>query len=119
MAGGQITDYIAGLPADVRPLAEAIRDTIRRAAPESVEGVKYGIPSFALAGRSIIYFGVWKKHVALYPIYAGSAQFEREIAPYRTKKDTVRFPLGKPIPYDLITRIVQSQLSRLPLPEAE
>lgn len=109
----KISDYIATLPTDIRWLAESIRDTIRRAAPDSVEDVKYGIPTFSIDRKSIIYFGIWKKHVGLYPIYRGSDQFEAEIAPYRAKKDTVQFLLGKPIPYDLITKIVESQVSGL------
>lgn len=106
-----ISDYIAALPEAVRPVAEAIRRTIGDAAPGSVEGVKYGIPTFKIDGRSIIYFAVWKKHVGLYPIYRGTEAFEARISPYRAKKDTVQFSLGAPMPLELISGIVESQLA--------
>lgn len=112
-ASSKILDYIATLPTDICPIAEAIRNTLRRASPDSVEDVKYGIPTFLIDGKPFIYFGVWKKHVGLYPIYKGSDRFEAEITPYRAKKDTIQFLLSKPIPYDLITKVVQSQFDRL------
>ncbi len=104
-----IRDYIAALPEGSRSIAEAIRQSIRTAAPGCVEDIKYGIPAFKIGGKSVVYFAVWKKHVGLYPIYRGSDHFEAEIAPFRAKKDTVQFSLSKPIPYDLITKIVESQ----------
>lgn len=108
-----IADYIIALPEAVRSIAEAIRQTIRNAAPESVEDVKYGIPTFKIGDRSIIYFGVWKKHVGLYPIYRGTDAFEAGISPYRVKTDTVQFSLGAPMPLELIARIVESQLAHM------
>lgn len=111
-----ITDYIRALPEGIRPAAEAIRETIKQSLPDAVEAVKYGIPAFLIGGKLIggkplIYFAIWKKHVGFYPIYPGSEAFEAEIAPYRTGKDTVRFPLGRSIPHDLIRKIVQSQVA--------
>lgn len=106
-----IADYILALPEAARDVAEAIRQTIRDAAPGSVESVKYGIPTFKIDGRSIIYFAVWKKYVGLYPIYRGTEAFEARISPYRAKKDTVQFSLRAPMPLELITSIVESQLA--------
>ena len=108
-----IAVYIATLPETSRPIAEILCQIIRRAAPECVEAVKYGIPTFRIGKKSLVYFGVWKKHVGLYPIYRGTDAFEAEIAPYRAKTDTVQFPLNKPMPLELITRIVESQLASL------
>jgi uncharacterized protein YdhG (YjbR/CyaY superfamily) len=108
-----ISAYIAALPESSRPIAEILCQTIRLAAPACVETVKYGIPTFKIGNRSLIYFGVWKKHIGLYPIYRGTDAFEAEIAPYRVKTDTVQFFLSEPMPLELIARIVESQLANL------
>lgn len=113
---GKITSvdgYIATLPPDVQSIAETVRTAIRLAAPTSVEAIRYGMPAFQVDGATVIYFAVWKKHVGLYPIYAGTPLFEREIGPYRAEKDSVRFPLNQPLPLHLIGSIVESQLARL------
>jgi uncharacterized protein YdhG (YjbR/CyaY superfamily) len=108
-----IPAYIGMLPIEHQPLAERVRQTIRKAAPQCVEGIAYGMPTFRIDGHSLIYFAVWKKHIGLYPIYPGSAELEARIAPYRAKKDTVQFSLHVPLPCELIADIVASQLSRL------
>lgn len=105
-----IHEYIALLQDDVRDTAEAVRQTILRILPEAEETIRYGIPAFVLGGHSIIYFAVWKSHIGLYPIYRGTEEFERIVSPYRARKDTVQFPLKSPIPLDLVSRIVASQL---------
>lgn len=113
MAGpADIDAYIAGLSEEVRPIAVAIRRTIRAAAPACGEKISYGIPAFVIDGRNFLYFAMWKKHVGLYPIYRGDASYEEALAPYRAKIDTVQFMLNTPIPHELIDRIVEAQLSR-------
>jgi uncharacterized protein YdhG (YjbR/CyaY superfamily) len=108
-----IDEYIQGLPERVQSVATGIRATIRLAAPNSTETIKYDIPTFQMDGLSFLYFGIWKRHIGLYPIYIGTDEFETEIREYRAKKDTVQFPLNKPVAYDLVSKIVVSQLSIL------
>lgn len=108
-----IDDYIAALPEAVRDVASSVRETIRKAAPGAVEAIKYGMPVFQKDGASFVYFAVWKTHIGLYPIYRGTDDFEAAIGPYRAKKDTVQFPLDKPLPTEVIAMIVHSQLAKL------
>ena len=68
------------------------------------------MPVFSLDGTYLVYVGAWKHHIGLYPIPVLPADLEREIAPYRTKTDTVRFLYKKPIPYDLIERLIEALL---------
>jgi uncharacterized protein YdhG (YjbR/CyaY superfamily) len=75
------------------------------AVPEVGETISYGIPTMTLHGKHLVYFGAWKHHIAVYPIPAADVAFEQEIAPYRAGQGTLRFPLRKPIPYDLIQRL--------------
>ena len=101
-----IDEYIGAFPAQVQPVLAEIRRTIREVAPAAGETISYQMPTFTLNGKHLVYFAGWKNYVSLYPIPAGDAAFQRDIAPYRAGKGTLRFPLGKPVPYDLIGRLV-------------
>jgi uncharacterized protein YdhG (YjbR/CyaY superfamily) len=108
-----IDAYIASLPEAVQPLVDDLRRTILEAAPDATQAIKYNMPAFRLDGTYLIYLGAWKKHIGLYPVASGDAAFEAMVAPYRTAKDTIRFALGKPIPHDLVTRIVKARLAQI------
>jgi uncharacterized protein YdhG (YjbR/CyaY superfamily) len=108
-----IDEYIGSLPSEVQELAQALRRTIIRSAPNLTETIRYDMPAFRHGDATIIYFAFWKKHIGLYPIYRGDTQFEAEIGPYRAKTDTVQFRLDAPIQHELITKIVRSQLAKI------
>ncbi len=108
-----IDAYMAGLPEASHHIIATIRQMIAIVAPEAAEEIKYGMPTSTLNGTNIIYYAAWKKHIGLYPIYPGPPQFEAAIAAYRDKKDTVRFPLGQPIPYEVIDLILSQRIAQL------
>lgn len=101
-----IDEYIAGFPKDVQEILEKIRQTIREAAPEAEEAIRYRMPSFKLKGN-LVYFAAFKRHIGFYPIPSGIEQFKAELSVYEQGKGSVQFPLDKPIPYDLISRTVK------------
>lgn len=100
-----IDQYIANFPAEVQAILEKIRQTIRQAAPEAAEAIKYQMPTFTLKGN-LVHFAAHKNHVGFYPAPTGIEQFKDETSPYQSGKGTLQFPLSEPIPYDLISRIV-------------
>ena len=102
-----VDEYIAGFPHEVQDLLQQIRAAIREAAPEAGETISYGIPTFTLNGRYLIYFAAYKKHLSLYPAPSGIPEFEADLAAYQAGKGTLQFPYGQPIPFDLIRRIVK------------
>ena len=104
-----IDEYISGFPLDVQKKLKAIRRTIRKAAPGVTEAIKYRIPAFILKGN-LIYFAAFKKHIGIYPAPRGDEAFREELDAYEGGKGTVQFPLDKPIPFDLIARIVKFRL---------
>lgn len=110
-------EYIAGFPDDVQTVLRQIRSTIRAAAPDAEETISYQIPTFTLHGTYLIYFAGFKKHVSVYPAPVDNPEFAEEMAVYGSGRGTARFPLNRPIPLDLITRMVkfriQETLSRL------
>ena len=105
-----VDDYIAGFPQDVQKILEKVRTTIRKMAPGAEETISYQIPTFKLNGSYLIYFAGFKNHISLYPAPRGAEEFKKELAAYEGGKGTVRFPLDKSIPFDLIKRIVKYKI---------
>ena len=110
-----IDEYIADFPDDVQAPMEKIRATIRKAAPRAEEAIKYQIPTFVLNGN-LIHFAGYKNHIGLYPGSRAIEEFEDELSGYKLSKGTVQFPLDKPMPVGLISKItkfcVQRNLSK-------
>lgn len=105
-----VDEYIASFPADVQVQLQGVRRAMRAAAPGTEEAISYGIPTFMLDGRYLVYFAGWKRHISVYPIPAVDAQLEKEIERFKAGKGTLRFPLNEPIPYDLIGRLVAAAM---------
>ena len=102
-----IDEYIAAFPEGAQKILEELRATIKAAAPEAGEKISYGIPTFTLDGKYLIYFAGWKNHISIYPIPTGSAAFNKEVSKYIDGKGTLKFPIDKPLPLKLITKIVK------------
>ena len=102
-----VDEYLAGFPAEVREVLEEVRQAIHRAAPAAIESISYGMPAFSRNGRSLLYFAGWKHHVAVYSIPTMSPALEKELVNFRKAKDTLNFPLTRPMPYDLIERLTR------------
>ena len=100
-----IDEYIRGFPTNTREVLEGLRRVIRQAAPEAAEAISYQMPTFKLAGRSLVHFAGYAKHIGLYPLPSGIEAFKEELEPYAQGKGSIRFPLDRPIPYDLVGRI--------------
>lgn len=99
-----IDQYIANYPEPVQEILEQIRKTIRKEAPEAVEVISYGIPTFKYHGN-LVYFAAYKNHIGFYPTSSGIEKFKSKLSAYKLSKGTIQFPLGEPIPYDLIREI--------------
>ncbi|WP_316792092.1 iron chaperone [Pedobacter frigoris] len=101
-----IDEYISGFPEDVRKILEEVRATIREAAPEAEETIGYAMPTFKLNGN-LIHFAAYKNHIGLYPTPNGIEEFKEELSRYKGAKGSVQFPIDKPMPLDLISRITK------------
>lgn len=100
-----VEEYIGSFPGDVRDILREVRSTIGGAVPEAGERISYGIAAFTLGGRDLVYFAGWKKHISVYPVPTEDADLTQELAPYLAARGTLKFPLGKPVPYPLIGRV--------------
>ena len=105
-----IDEYIAQCPEDVQPVLAKIRTVVREAAPQAVEKMSYQMPGFYLNGY-LVWFGVHKRHIGLYPTRSGIEEFKEELSAYKGAKGSVQFPLDQPIPYELIRKIVRFRVA--------
>lgn len=101
-----VDEYIALYPASIQSLLQAIRATIRKAAPTAEEKIGYQMPGYALHG-TLVYFGAWKTHIGFYPVSSGISAFTDALAGYKTFKGTIQFPFNQPLPHALIADIVR------------
>lgn len=102
-----IDEYIAEFPPEVARVLSEMRALIRSVAPDATETIAYAIPTFDLNGTHLVHFAGYAHHVGFYPIPSAMVAFADELAPYRSGKGSARFPLGQPLPVDLIRRIVE------------
>jgi len=101
-----IDEYIEAFPDNIRAVLKDIRHTVHTAAPGATEAIAYQMPTFRLHGN-LVHFAAFKNHIGFFPTPSGIEAFKQEIAQYKWAKGSVQFPLAKPIPYDLIARIVK------------
>ena len=101
-----INEYIRTFPENVQATLEKLRKIISQAAPEAEETISYNIPTFKLKGN-LVHFAGYKNHIGFYPTPSGIEHFKDELSTYEFAKGSVKFPLNKPIPYDLIRKIVE------------
>jgi uncharacterized protein YdhG (YjbR/CyaY superfamily) len=106
MSTNSIDDFINTYPAEAQVILREVRDAIRRAAPDATEKISYGIPTFTFHGN-LIHFSAYEHHIGLYPGAAAVAHFLPKLRDYKTAKGTIQFPLGQPIPYELIEEITR------------
>lgn len=100
-----IDEYIAVFPKDVQEILEKIRGTVKKAAPEAQETIKYDMPTFTLNGN-LVHFATFKNHIGFFPPVKGLEKYRAELSAYEGPKGSLKFPLDKPIPYELIGEIV-------------
>jgi len=106
-----IDQYIANFPVATQKLLLQIRETIHKAVPEAKEVISYGMPAFK-QNMVLVYFAGYAKHIGFYPTGSGIEAFKEEFTPYKWSKGAVQFPLDKPLPLDLITRITKFKAER-------
>jgi uncharacterized protein YdhG (YjbR/CyaY superfamily) len=101
-----IDDYISQAPPEVQGILTTLQELIREEAPDASEKISYQMPTFELHGN-LVHFAAFQKHIGFYPVPSGIEAFKEELSEYKGAKGSVQFPLDKPIPYDLIRRIVR------------
>jgi uncharacterized protein YdhG (YjbR/CyaY superfamily) len=112
---GTVQAYLATLPGPAREVVEQIRATARAAAPTADETIAYDMPALRLAGRFLVSYAAYARHYSLFPWnpFVIAEVGEAELRPYMAGKGTIRFPSGKPVPLDLVRRVVEARVREL------
>jgi uncharacterized protein YdhG (YjbR/CyaY superfamily) len=108
-----VNEYINSAPKAVQATLKKIRTVIRSAAPAAVEEIAYGMPAYKLNGKPLVYFAVFEYHIGFYATPSGHAAFKKELSKYKQGKGSVQFPIGQPIPFALIKKMVKFNASAL------
>jgi uncharacterized protein YdhG (YjbR/CyaY superfamily) len=102
-----IDDYIAEFPPETQEVLKELRSLIKASAPDATETISYAIPTFDLKGKHLVHFAGFKNHIGFYPTASGIDAFMEELKTYKSGRGSVQFPLAKPLPRDLISRMVE------------
>ena len=101
-----IDEYISTFPSNIQNILKKMRQTIRECAPGAEETISYQIPTFKLDGN-LVHFAAFKDHISFFPTSSGREAFKKELSMYKGGRGTVQFPMDKPIPYNLVQKIVK------------
>jgi uncharacterized protein YdhG (YjbR/CyaY superfamily) len=110
MKAKDVDEYIKGFPVEIQPILEKIRVTVKKAAPLAKEVISYGMPAYKMNGI-LLWYAAHSKHIGFYPKASGIEAFKPELAIYKGAKGSVQFPLDKPMPLGLITKIVKFRVN--------
>ena len=104
-----VDEYIAGFNPEIQTILEDLRAVIKKAAPGASEKISYQMPAFVFKGV-LVYFAAYDHHIGFYPTASGIENFKNELSDFETSRGTIRFPLDKPIPFDLVAGIVKFRI---------
>ena len=106
-----VNEYFSVLPLNTRSILEDVRKIIKLAAPQAAEVISYNMPAFKL-NRVLVYYAAHEKYIGFYPTAAPIEVFKNELSPYKWSKGAIQFPIGQPIPFDLISKIVKFRVQQ-------
>src|SRR5215217_7088819 len=107
-----VDEYLASLSEEARPVLEEVRRVVHRVVPDVGETISYQMPTFVLDGKPLVHVGAWKKHLGLYPLPPMDGELASQVEPYRGAKDAMQLRYDRPVPYDLVERVVAALLDR-------
>jgi uncharacterized protein YdhG (YjbR/CyaY superfamily) len=105
-------EYLAGFSGEHRAILEQVRLTVAQSAPEAVETISYGMPTFK-QGRPIMHFAGMKNHLGIYPMPKAIEAFAESLTKYKTSKGAIQFPWTEPIPFELIAEMTRFNVEHL------
>ncbi len=111
--GNEVDSYVKTFPQKIQKVLKKVRATVKAVAPGAEEVISYQMPTYKLNGRPLVYFAAWKKHVGFYATPSGNQAFKKELSKYQGAKGSVKFPIDKSMPYDLIKKIVKYRLKEV------
>ena len=104
-----VDEYFSTLPQHAKAMLQELRKTIKKAAPQAEELISYNMPAFKLRGM-LVWYAAYKEHIGFYPRPSAIEAFKKEVSVYKGAKGTIQFPIDKPLPLNLVIKIVKYRL---------
>ncbi len=108
-----VDNYISTFPKDIQAILTTLRSTILEVAPNAEESIGYGMPAYKYKGKPLAYFAAFKAHIGFYPTPSPIEDFKDELSQFHTSKGAVQFPLNKPMPINLIKKMVKARMKTI------
>jgi uncharacterized protein YdhG (YjbR/CyaY superfamily) len=109
-----VDQYLETLSGPARDVMADLRATVRSAAPEAVETIAYDMPALRLNGHFLVSYAAYRRHYSLFPAsQVVEDALGAEIAPFLAGKGTIQFPVGRPVPLDLVRRVVVARVGEV------
>lgn len=107
--------YLAALDPAAREVIEAIRSTVRAAAPQADEVIAYDMPALRLGGSFLVSYAAYGHHCSLFPWnpFVIADVGEEALRPYMAGRGTLQFPLEQPVPFELVRQVVEARVREL------
>lgn len=110
---GSVDEYIATAEPDARQMLQELRSVLIAAVPDAKERISWGMPTLDLNGKHLLFFAGYAHHVGFYPLPRAIEAFKEELKSYKTAKGSVQFPLDRPLPLDLVRRLVEFRVQEV------
>jgi uncharacterized protein YdhG (YjbR/CyaY superfamily) len=107
-----IAEYISQFPESTQIILNKLYDLVKTLAPEAEESISYAMPAFKLNHKPLVYFAAFEHHIGLYANPRAHTEFAQDLSQYKQGKGSVQFPLDKPIPYELIEKIIAFKVNQ-------
>lgn len=108
-----IDEYISLFPKNVQDILEKLKQVIEESAPKAEQMINYGVPTFKLNGRNLVHFAAFKNHIGFYPTPSAITAFKNDLSEYKQAKGSVQFPIDKPIPFEVVMKIVKFRMDEV------
>ncbi|MCC4213596.1 iron chaperone [Leeuwenhoekiella parthenopeia] len=112
-----VNEYFNAQPDKTKKALLELKACIVNVAQNATELLNYNIPAYALleGGKreQQIMIAGYKKHVGLYPHPTTMEKFDSELSEFKKGKGSVQFPLDRPLPVELIKRMVRYRMELL------
>ena len=104
-----VDEYISQSPEDIQIKLRSLRTIIKEVCPAAEEKLSYSMPYYGYKGR-FAYFAYTKNHIGLYIPPPVIENHKDELKDYVTAKATIQFPHQKPLPIDLIKKLLRTRM---------
>lgn len=113
-----VDEYIKSFPKGVGATLKTLRALFKKLAPKGEEAMKYGMPTLRLNNKNVLHYAAYEKHIGFYPTPSGVKAFEKDLGKYKFSKGAIQFPIDKPLPMGLITKIAKFRIKEVPVKKA-